>query len=204
MYNVKNIIFDLGGVILNVSYDRTRRAFEDLGVDDFDEMYSQAGADQLFQNLEKGTITPQHFFAELNRCTGLNLTDEQITKAWDSILLDFREGTVNYLDGLKDRYDLYLFSNTNVIHMKAFYRIFEEQFPGRTLNSYFKKAFYSCEIGYRKPDAESFLYCLNHVNIHPEESLFIDDSIQNVEAAQKLGLQTVFLQKGELVENLGL
>lgn len=204
MKKYKNIIFDLGGVILNVDYDRTRKAFESLGVEDFDDMYSQADADQLFQNLEKGKITPQQFFKELNRCTGLQLTDEQITKAWDSMLLRFREDTVNYLPTLSERHDLYLFSNTNVIHMAAFNKIFQDQFPGKTLDSYFKKSFYSCEIGYRKPDKESFLWCLDHVKIKPEDSLFIDDSIQNVEAARELGLQTIYLTKEKRVEDLGL
>lgn len=204
MKNYKNIIFDLGGVILDVNYDSTRRAFEALGVSNFDEMYSQADADQLFQNLETGKIDIPHFFGELNRCTGLQLTEEQITTAWNQILGRFREGTVRHLEQLKDRYDLYLFSNTNFIHMAAFEKIFEEQFPGKHLNDLFKKAFYSCEIGYRKPDAEAFLWCLDHVSIAPADSLFIDDSLQNVEAAEKLGMPVVHLKKGLKVEDLDL
>jgi putative hydrolase of the HAD superfamily len=91
MQNPENIIFDLGGVILDVDYNLTRIAFEKLGVIHFDEMYSQANADQLFQKLETGEISEDLFYKELNRCTGLNLSPDEIRKAWNAMLLSFRE-----------------------------------------------------------------------------------------------------------------
>ena len=204
MKNFKNIIFDLGGVILNIDYNLTRKAFEDLGITDFDEMYSQANADKLFQNLETGSISEEDFFVELNNRSGSELSPLQITNAWNAILLDFRESSLELLTAIKAKYKLLLFSNTNFIHLQEFHKIYHQKERLHSFNNYFEKAYYSCEMGARKPDENSFRHILEAENIDAENTLFIDDSIQNVEAAKAMGFQTVHLTKGLYLENLGL
>ena len=204
MKNIENIIFDLGGVILDIDYNRTRKGFEKLGVTQFDEMYSQANANLLFQKLETGHISNDDFFKELIECTNLDLTPEQIRTAWDAMLLDFRESSLDFLEGIKSKYKTYLFSNTNFIHMEAFHKIFHRKEREHPFNDYFDKAFYSCEIGLRKPELESYQWILNHLNVDASKTLFIDDSIQNIEAAKKVGIQTVYLKPGMKIEELGL
>lgn len=204
MKKIENIIFDLGGVILDIDYNRTRKGFEDLGVTQFDEMYSQANANHLFQKLETGHISNDDFFRELSEVTNLGLSTEQIRTAWDAMLLDFRESSLDFLKGIKLKYKTYLFSNTNFIHMEAFHKIFHSKEREHPFNDYFDKAFYSCEIGLRKPDIESFQWILDHLGIKAVKTLFIDDSIQNIEAARKVGMQTVYLKPGMKIEELGL
>ena len=204
MKNIENIIFDLGGVILEIDYNRTRKEFEDLGVKHFDEMYSQQKANKLFRKLETGHISNEDFFKELDSITNLNLTADQIRTAWDAMLLEFREDSLKFLGEIKLKYNTYLFSNTNFIHMEAFHKIFHRVERDHTFNEYFDKAFYSCEIGLRKPDLESYQWILDHLDIKAEKTLFIDDSIQNIEAAKKVGLQTVHLTPGMKIEELGL
>ena len=127
MQKTENIIFDLGGVLLDIDYNLTRSAFEKLGVADFDEMYSQATADKLFQKLETGKISEENFYKEFNRCTGLYLSDEEINKAWNAMLLSFREHSLSYLETLKSRFKIFLLSNTNNIHLNCFYQIYHQK-----------------------------------------------------------------------------
>lgn len=204
MQNIENIIFDLGGVILDVDYNLTRKAFEKLGVVHFDEMYSQANADKLFQKLETGEIDEDNFYKELNRCTGLNLSPEEIRKAWNAMLLSFREESLQFLETLRLKYKIYLLSNTNFIHLASFTENFHRKKRKKDFEEYFNEAFYSCEIGLRKPDVACYEWVLNKTGIEAAKTLFIDDSLHNIEAAKKAGMQTILLLPGTQIEDLRL
>lgn len=202
--NTTAVIFDLGGVILNIDYNRTRLAFENLGIKNFNEMYSQAGADDLFMALEKGTIDEIIFYNEIRKRSGLSLSDEQIRNAWNALLLDFREGSLQYLDKLQSKYNLFLLSNTNKIHLREFNKIFHHKIRKKNFEQFFQKAYYSCDIGLRKPDADCFEHVLQENNLNPAQTIFIDDSAQNIEAAQSLDLHAILLKPGNYIENLEL
>jgi putative hydrolase of the HAD superfamily len=204
MQNPENIIFDLGGVILDVDYNLTRTAFEKLGVVHFDEMYSQANADQLFQKLETGEISEDQFYKELNRCTGLHLSSEEIRTAWNAMLLSFREKSLHFLEQIRPKYKIYLLSNTNYIHLNSFKETFHQKRRTKTFEEYFDKAFYSCEIGFRKPDAACYDWVTKELKIDSAKTLFIDDSLHNIEGAKKAGWQTIHLSNGMQIEDLGL
>ena len=204
MQNIKAIIFDFGGVILNIDYNKTYKAFTNLGVKNFDEMYSQKNANPLFHDLEEGKINEEEFYNAFRRSTQLKLTDQQIKTAWNAILLRYREEALQTLATIKNKYRLYLLSNTNSIHHKEFNKIFEDQIGSGSINDYFDKAYYSHEIKHRKPDKEAYEYVLKENNLSASETLFIDDSIQNIDAAKALGLQTIFLKEGMMLEDLGL
>jgi putative hydrolase of the HAD superfamily len=204
MQKIENIIFDLGGVLLDIDYNLTRKAFEKLGVANFDEMYSQANADQLFQKLETGKISEPEFYKGLNNATGLHLSESEIKNAWNAMLLSFREGSLEYLEHLKDRYQIYLLSNTNQIHLDSFYEIYHQKDRAHSFEQCFKKAFYSFEIGLRKPDVDCYEWVINELQTEPSKNLFIDDSINNIRGAEKVGLQTLLLTPEKRIENLGL
>ncbi len=204
MQNIKAIIFDLGGVLLNIDFKKVSNAFKALGVDTFDEMYSQSEVNMLFENLEVGKINEEEFCNGINTHSGKSIIADNITTAWNSILLDFRTESLACLKNLKNRYKLFLLSNTNSIHLEAFNKIFEKSIGKGTFNSFFDKAYYSHEIGMRKPDASAYLYVLNENNLLPEETLFIDDTLKNIEGARAVGLQTIFLSDGKKIEDLNL
>lgn len=204
MQNIKAIIFDFGGVILNIDYNKTSKAFADLGVKNFEEMYSQKNANPLFHDLEEGKINEEEFYNAFRTSSQLKLTDQQIKKAWNAILLRYREEALQTLTTIKNKYRLYLLSNTNSIHHKEFNKIFKDQIGSGSINDYFDKAYYSHEIKLRKPGKDAYQYVLKENNLLPSETLFIDDSIQNIEAAESLGLQTIFLKEGMKIEDLDL
>jgi len=205
---VKNIIFDLGGVLINLNYQLTRKAFEDLGVEDFDAFYTQHAANPLFENLEVGAIEPEDFYNKLREATGLTLTNGQIETAWNAMLLDFPAERLAWLDQIKNKYNIYLFSNTNAIHYKAFTSIYAQTAPLVGLkpdfNHFFEEAHYSHTLGQRKPEVAAFEAVLAKSGLDPAQTLFIDDTISNIEGAQKAGLQTIFLSGGLTVMDLGL
>ncbi|MEP6584825.1 MAG: HAD family phosphatase [Ginsengibacter sp.] len=204
MQKLEAVIFDLGGVILNIDYHLTRKAFEELGVKNFNEMYSQAAADKLFKRLETGNIKEAQFHFEFNSCIGLQLKKDAINKAWNAMLLNFREESLFFLDQIKSRYRLFLLSNTNEIHYRMFNSIYYKRNRHCSFEDFFEKAYYSFEMGMRKPDGNIYQYVVERNNLEYGSTLFIDDSIQNVEAAKILGMQTVLLKTDGSIENLGL
>lgn len=204
MQNFTAIIVDFGGVILNIDYNKTAKAFRDLGVKNFDEMYSQKNANPLFHDLEVGKINEQEFYDKFRRSTRIELTDQQIKTAWNQMLLSYREEALHTLEAIKQKYKLYLLSNTNVIHHIAFNKIYYDQIKHGSLDNYFDKAYYSHEIHHRKPGREAYEYVVKENNLSPFKTVFIDDSIQNITAAKAVGLQAICLEEGMKLEDLGL
>lgn len=204
MQKITTIIFDFGGVILDIDFNLMSNFFAELGVERFNEMYSQQKADHLFKHLEEGKLSEKEFYDAFRRSIQIKLTDEQIKNAWNSMLLSYREDALQTLTELRHKYKLYLLSNTNSIHLNAFTTIYQQQIGRGKLEDYFDKVYYSHEIGLRKPDKEAYEYVVQENNLHSAEVLFIDDTIKNVEAAANLGMQTILLQPGMRIQNLNL
>lgn len=204
MQPIKNIIFDLGGIFLNIHYQLTRDAFINLGIKNFDELFTQHHANDLFEDLETGKVSEFEFYDLFRNEAKINLSNEQIKTAWNALLGDFPIERLAWLEKIKQLYNIYLFSNTNQIHYDAFMKIYEQTTGKKDFNSYFIKAYYSQEMGLRKPYPESFMYIINEQNLLPEETLFIDDTIKNIEGAKSVGLQTIHLLAPQTVLDLDL
>ena len=204
MASYQHIIFDLGGVLINLDYGKTNQAFIDLGFPHFDHMFSQFTADRFFEKLETGQIDTETFYKVITAIGKPGLNQLQVRDAWNAMLLDFRKDSLDYLRELQSRYTIYLLSNTNAIHLEAVEQIYSDQFGKGSLNDYFTKAWYSHLIGYRKPHAETYAFVLQDAGIAAENTLFIDDTAPNIETARQLGFHTHLLLKGEKIENLGL
>jgi len=200
---VKNIIFDLGGVILNIDYGQTANAFMKIGVANFDKIYSQAKQGQVFDKLETGDLTPDEFREYIKEIVP-SLQFSDIDKAWNAMLLDLPIQRIDLLKKLKKKYRLFLLSNTNEIHIKCFRKIIESSYGKNIFDDVFEHQYYSSDIGMRKPNAECFQYVLEKNSLEPSETLFIDDSVQHVEGARKLNIKTYHLMPGEDITTLFL
>lgn len=200
MAEIKNIIFDLGGVLLDIDYQRTIDAFKELGIENFEKMFSQFKADELFERLETGKIGENEFYSAIKKRTSSSISDKEIESAWNALLLNFRMESLEYLEKLSAKYKLCLLSNTNSIHLKCFNRLFTKQTGKPSLDAYFSKSWYSNEVGLRKPEREIFNFVLQDENLNADETLFIDDTLINIDAAQKLGFKTHLLLRGEKIE----
>jgi len=203
MAELKNIILDLGGVLLDINHERTLKAFRNLGFNDFEEMYNQYTANEVFEKLETGDLSEEEFTNSLLR-EKEDLSGGQIIDAWNTILEEFRLPTLKYLRSLSSHYKLFLLSNTNSIHFERINQIYQQQTGEALLDDLFTKAYYSYRIRLRKPGTEIFSYVLEDAGISAEETLFIDDSFNNIETARSMGFQIHLLAPGEKVEDLGL
>lgn len=199
---IKNIIFDLGGVLTNLDYHLTINAFKKLGFTNFDEMYTQFKANPLFAEFEKGNISTEQFYTEIKKISPVTLSNQQIDDAWNAMLLDFRTDTPAFLESLKPKYKLFLLSNTNDIHYRAFKKIFTDAIGMDSIDVFFDKAYYSHFIHHRKPDEETYKWVLNDAGIIAVETFFIDDSYHNIDAAKNVGLHTHLLLNGERIQEI--
>jgi glucose-1-phosphatase len=196
MRGIKNIIFDLGGVIINLDNQRTTDAFVALGLKNIKEYFGHGHAASFFKDYEVGKISDQEFVAAIREGIGPNATDEAIIDGWNALLLDFPAERIQLLKHLKKSYRIFLFSNTNAMHLAALRTIYKKTFGSGSLEDLFEKTYYSHLLGMRKPDTASYEYILKENGLNGPETLFVDDAIINVEGAEQAGLKGLFLRPG--------
>lgn len=197
---IRHIILDLGGVILNIDYQATAKAFTDLGIRNFPELYSQAVQTSLFDDFETGRIDSKAFLTSIQQLAGIPLAEQDIINAWNAMLLDFPLRRLQVLQQLQLHYDMVLLSNTNEIHERAFNKILMEQNGIPNIGVFFDKVYLSHRIGMRKPNVEIFKRILDETGFDAAKTLFVDDSIQHVEGARNAGLQAIHLEPGMTIE----
>ena len=200
--HIEAIIFDLGGVILNIDYQLPIKAFQKLGLGDFEDRYNQMRQSTLFDDFETGRIPSEKFLEEMAKAVKAGTPVEKIQEAWNAILLDLPEERLFILEKAAENHRTFLLSNTNSIHINAFnnYLLHEHQLP--SLEPFFEKVYLSWEIGMRKPDAEIFEYVIKDAGLDPEKTLFIDDSLQHILTAKELGFVTHHLKNETIIELL--
>lgn len=204
MQPIKNILFDLGGIFMDLDYHLTEKAFINLGITSFPEMYTQHHANSMFEDLETGKISTEIFFNAFRTISNSHLSNEEITTAWNAMLLDFPIDRLKWLQEIGKKYKVYLFSNTNQIHYDAFLNIVSTTTGIKNFNNFFIKAYYSHQLGLRKPYVASFQKILEEQHLEAGETLFIDDTLKNIEGAKKAGLQTIHLVAPKTVLDLDL
>jgi putative hydrolase of the HAD superfamily len=198
MKAIKNIILDLGGVIMNLNVPKTISELKTIGITDIVNKTGHHYEYRFFYDFEIGAITEEEYLEELRKLSSQSPSYEQIKMAWNALILDMPKERIELIKKLKSKYNIYLLSNTNSIHQKKFLDEFEVA-NGFKFNDLFLKTYYSHEIGIRKPDAEIFSFILNDSELNAEESIFVDDSIDNIKAAEKLGIQTFHINDYNLV-----
>ncbi|MCY1721022.1 HAD family phosphatase [Prolixibacteraceae bacterium Z1-6] len=193
--NIKNIIFDLGNVLLNLDFDASIKAFQKLGSDGEVLDHKNAYSHPVFYNFEVGKISPAEFRTGIRRILNRpDISDETIDRAWYAMILDIPAKRVKVLQELDKKYNIYLFSNTNQIHIDNLLQEFKAE-HGIDFPSLFKGVYYSHEIHDRKPELSSFKKVIELSGVKPEETLFVDDLEKNIIGAEQAGLKTLWLKK---------
>ncbi|MFZ5939777.1 MAG: HAD family hydrolase [Bacteroidota bacterium] len=200
---IRNIIFDLGGVIIDLDIPRTKNALVELGIPAALAEYSCNLTNDLFYAYETGKISSEQLRDEFRRLSGASFSDHDFDEAWCSMLLSLPEERVTLLERLNKEYRVFLLSNTSAIHALRFETMFLES-AGIAMKDCFEKRYYSFETGLHKPDAEAFRLIVKEKGITPEQTLFIDDTLNNVKAAEALGFSTIHLRPGMQITELSL
>lgn len=204
MQNIENLIFDLGGVILTLDMPRAEHHFTDLGVKDYNTLFRSGNVSSFFKDYEVGGISDAEFLQALRNLAGLPLTDEALVAAWNAMLGYFPEERIALLNKLKSKYRLFLFSNTNALHLTAFRKIYTDAFNGNVFDDHFEKAYYSHLLRMRKPDKESYEHIISENRLDPSKTVFIDDSILNIEGAEAAGLKGIHIKPGTSILDIDL
>lgn len=199
MATYKNIIFDLGNVLYDIDFKIMYAEFEALGIPNFENHFTLNQSDPLFFDFEKGLIDQIAFCEGFKKLASTPLTNEQIIQAWNSLLIGYRPGSIDWIKAHNAQFDSFLYSNTNQIHYDYFIPEFAKQFGGN-FEDLFKTPYYSHKMGQRKPDPASFQFILEKEGLIAQETLFIDDNEPNVIAAASVGLQVLHLKAGMLIE----
>ncbi|MFT3748529.1 MAG: HAD family phosphatase [Agriterribacter sp.] len=204
MQNIDNIIFDLGGVILTLDMPAAEQKFTALGVKNYNDLFRSGNVSSFFKEYEVGAIDNITFLNSLRDLAGLPLSDDKLTDAWNAMLGVFPKERIDLLHSLKSKYRLFLFSNTNAIHLEKFREIYAGSFNNASFDDHFEKAYYSQVLGMRKPDVESYKYIINEQGLNASRTLFIDDSAMNIEGARSAGLQAIHITPATTILDLQL
>jgi HAD superfamily hydrolase (TIGR01509 family) len=200
--SIRNIIFDFGGVLFEIDYELPAIAFEELGFSQFRSLYTQAAQNPMFDLLETGKVDNDNFLDFLHEFVP-NASREQVLHAWNVILLRIWPKEVEFVHSLsRSGFRTFLLSNTNAIHVAEFEKMIAETMDFNLFKDAFEKIYYSNVIGVKKPYPETFLQVCEWNRLNPQETLFIDDSLQHVQGALAAGLHAYHLKPGERVSEI--
>jgi len=200
--NFKNILFDLGGVILDINVQATLKGFYDLGFPAELMQFPHSMTTDLFFIYETGKLDTDQFRNAIRESAGVEMSNQAFDEAWNAMLVRVPEERTVLLKHLSERYPLYMLSNTSSLHVAVFEKMYLDA-AGVSMHEIFKKIYYSHEIGWHKPDQEAWEFVIKDAGIKPEETLFLDDNIHNVKASQELGFQAIHIHERTNLMNIG-
>lgn len=202
MQEIKNIIFDFGGVLVDLDKQRCIEALSNIGAHEIVRYVDECRQEDLFHDLEVGNTGVEEFCNEVRRiCTGCNADDADICEAWGALLTGIPVQRLEKLASLKDRYRIVLLSNTNPIHWhKAVSGMF--RYGGMDVEDYFENTFLSYRMRMLKPDLQIFDKVLLDSGMAAYETMFIDDSPANCAAASELGMMSLNLVGDEWLDRV--
>lgn len=193
---IRNIIFDLGDVILNIDVPIASKSFADLSGREQHEILTIFKESEIFRQFETGLMDEPTFRNYLREILNFpDLSDEAIDTAWNSLLLDLPPERVELLKKLATKYRLFLLSNTSSIHITQVNKILEASTGVEKLEDLFEIVFLSYEMGLMKPDPRIYQEVLEKAGLKAEETLFLDDNADNIRSAGELGIETIHVQK---------
>ena len=194
--NIKNVVFDLGGVLIDLDFKNGTNGLQKAGFTNAKEQLLAFERESIFQKFELGEMTDNEFRNAIRKNSIVTLTDTEIDNLWNQILLEIPRKKLELILDLRGKYRVYLLSNTNPIHWN-YIRNNAFNYRGFRVNDYFEKTFLSFEMHLAKPDKAIFEKMLQDANLLPEETLFIDDMEVNCKAAEELGIQAYHYHIGD-------
>lgn len=185
------IIFDFGGVILDIDPQKTIDAFTELTSPEAVKTIQESG---ILDEMERGELTPDELYKKTCQHINQEIPKDKFFEAWNAILLDYKQERLDYIAKLKKTHQLLLLSNTNEVHFKTFSEKMEKEHH-TSFSNLFETLYLSYEMGLLKPDAEIYKRILQDKNLNPEKTLFIEDTKVNADKAEELGIKTLVIKR---------
>jgi glucose-1-phosphatase len=202
MHGIRNIILDLGGVVVNIDTDRCYRQLSNISDIALSGMYSIAQNDPVFTQFEKGLIDRNVFYKHVLSLSPNRFSQKDFEKAWNSIIVDIPKSNLDFIERLSKKYRVFALSNTNEMHIERVNNIIQKQYGKPDLNPWFEQVYLSFETGMAKPALACYTSILKNNNLKPDETLFVDDTPGHVEAAKSLGLMTSTVMPGRDIHEI--
>lgn len=198
----KNIIFDLGAVIINISPQTVVNEFQSRYKGNFSETYDRLLKTGVFEDYEIEKVNSKEFLSTIHHALDQQISELEIERIWNKMLLDIPVKRIEILQQQKTKKNTFLCSNTNEIHINVINQYINKEFSINGLDPLFHKVYLSYELGLRKPNPAIFELILNEHNLIPDETVFIDDSAEHIASAKRLGIKTVHLTEELTLEKL--
>ncbi|RLD41876.1 MAG: hypothetical protein DRI89_08725 [Bacteroidetes bacterium] len=198
---IETIIFDFGGVVLDIDPQLTINEFVKLGFSNLEKTKSDEFT-QLIRKFERGIFTPEVFRKKMKMFLEIEVSDQQFDDAWNALLYDIPSERIEIIEQVKENYQILLLSNSNEIHYDLYVRDLQLRFGYREFDDLFHNAYFSFDLHLSKPDLEVYEFVICQHELKPKKTLFIDDRIDNLEIAKQAGLQTYHLQSPERIRDL--
>ena len=189
----KNIIFDLGAVIINIDFQKTFESFSKIGNTDVLQVLKKFEDHRILHRYETGEVDDKGFRNLIREEFGTQLSDDQIDDAWNALLLDIPQERIDLILKLKNKYRLFILSNTNAIHIKGVNTILNKTTGIPNLDNIFEKVYYSHEVLLRKPDVAIYEYLLRDKDLKASETIFLDDNLDNIKASERVGITSLWV-----------
>ncbi len=196
LQNIKNLLFDFGGVLYEIATEITIKEFNRLSKVSIEILLSKEFYSEFIAPFEKGLQSAEEFRETICQRLNLQLNDNNFDAIWLKTLVSIYPDSVELISELKKQYRLILLSNTNILHYNAFQPECAELF------NLFDRKYFSFQIGFLKPQLEIFEYVSNNSQINPETTLFIDDTFENIQTAKNLGYYVLHLNDRKLLSDL--
>jgi len=194
---IRNIVFDMGGVLVDVRRDRAVRNFQEIGVDNAAELIDSYHHKGIFLDIESGAIDADEFCRLLCLEAGKDIPRANIEWAWKTIIDPPEAYKLDYLLNLRQHFRTFVLSNNNPILIDGWARTADFSPAGRPITDYFDRTYFSYEMHCVKPGQEIFRRMIADSGIVPAETLFLDDSENNIAAGREAGFQTLLIVNGE-------
>jgi glucose-1-phosphatase len=190
----KAVIFDFGNVIINIEFQRIYQTFAKFTSKPIAYIEKRITEDQIFRRYESGQFTDEEFREVIRQTLGFPLSDHEVDTAWNAILLDIPTDRIDLIHKIRQKYPVFLLSNTNNIHITASNNYLKKTHGINSLDILFDRLFLSYKMGMWKPDTEIYYEVLRSINLEPKEVVFFDDNLQNIESAKAIGMQTILVE----------
>ena len=185
---VDALLFDIGGVVVQIDFERVFAVWATCSGERIETIRSRFSFDRFYERHERGEIEAGEYFASLRASLGIALSDAEFAEGWTAIYVGEIPGMARLLRRLARRLPVYAFTNSNPTHQHVWARDYADVCRA------FRKVFVSCELGHRKPEADSFAAIADEIGVPLERILFFDDTLTNVEGALAVGMPAVHVR----------
>jgi len=191
LQGIDAIVFDFGNVLIDLDYPRIIREFRKVAQKNQNNIEKLVVNAKVLRAFETGQIGPKRFRAEVNRILDVKLPESEFDKIWNSMLKSISKDRLDKVLEIRKKYKTYILSNSNIIHELAFEEMVMEATGMPSIRDFVDEAYFSHEIGMRKPDADCYSFVIDDIDLYPSRMLFLDDRLDNIEAARKAGMKAV-------------